>query len=212
MVSVLLHNSVCTVFCSAQTRLYTLPRKPLEIMIQASMFSELIPIFSSVLQYNTYHYDSESSVMLNCFSTWLNNESSLCCTVCHDVWIPILDLGVKLSLVWHKHSLWRPAALPLSVLATSFLRLDKLSLTYLCTRAVIQTRCSEGLCENDQGAMESAKGGDREGDLNGFWRAEEANLFVKQSNNGQWFIPRRHVGKQRSGVLYWFFMIASPHR
>lgn len=160
IVSVLLHNTVCTVFCSAQTRLYTLPRKPLEIMIQASMFSELIPIFSSALQYNTYHYDSESSVMLNCFSTWLNNESSLCCTVCHDVWIPILDVGVKLSLVWHKHSLWRPAALPLSVLTTSFLRLDKLSLTYLCTRAVVQTRCSEGLCENDQGAMESAKGGD----------------------------------------------------
>lgn len=42
-----------------QTRMYTLPHKPLEIMIQASVFSELVPVFSSTLQYNTYQYDSE---------------------------------------------------------------------------------------------------------------------------------------------------------
>lgn len=29
------------------------------MMIQASVFSEHVPIFSSMLQYNTYHYESE---------------------------------------------------------------------------------------------------------------------------------------------------------
>lgn len=58
-VSVLQENSVYTVFSSVETRLDTLPRKPLEIMIQPSVFSELVPIFSSILQNNTYHSDSE---------------------------------------------------------------------------------------------------------------------------------------------------------
>ena len=44
-VSATLHNSVSTMFYSVQTRLHSLPRKPSEIMIQASVFSELVPIF-----------------------------------------------------------------------------------------------------------------------------------------------------------------------
>lgn len=54
-----------------------------KMMIQASVFSELVPLFSS-MHYSTTPttMTQNASVMLNCFSTVLNSEFSVCSTQC----------------------------------------------------------------------------------------------------------------------------------